>query len=273
MRREAKPDRTSTAPVEMRRGGSPLHSSAAEVSGKKERWPAIDVARGAAIAAMVAYHFAWDLSYLGFIETDVVAHRGWQLFARSIAASFLILVGIGLVLAHGGGVRAPAFLRRLAVIGGAALGITVVTWFVFPDEYIFFGILHCIAVSSVLALPFLRLPAAAVLAVAGFCFAAPSWFTDPRLDAPALAWLGLGSEAPLTNDYVPIFPWFGFVLMGLVAGRHVLPLAARLSAPGRLWTAAWSRGLIWAGRHSLAIYLVHQPVLLGGLLALHQATA
>ncbi len=83
-----------------------LHQSlGVEPTRVRERWPAIDLARGLAIAAMVVYHFTWDLSYVRLIATDIIGHPAWQLFARTIAASFLILVGVGLVLGHGDGVR------------------------------------------------------------------------------------------------------------------------------------------------------------------------
>ena len=108
-------------------------------------------------------------------------------------------------------------------VGGAALAVTVATYFAFPESYIFFGILHCIAVSSVLALPFLRLHPALTLAAAVFCLVAPRIFTNPALDAPWLDWLGLGASDPVTNDYVPIFPWFGLALIGVAAGRLMLP--------------------------------------------------
>ena len=101
---------------------------------------------------MVVYHTAWDLSFLGLIDTNVIGSPGWSLFARSIAASFLTLVGVGLVLAHGGGMRWRPFFRRLGTIAGAALAITLATRVVFPETYVTFGILHCIAAASVLAL-------------------------------------------------------------------------------------------------------------------------
>ena len=119
------------APVISHRAASP-----------QNRFDAVDVARGVAIAAMVIYHFSWDLTALQFIATDVTREPGWRLFARSIATSFLILVGIGLVLAHARGLRRGPFLRRLAKVGGAALLITAVTYAAFPQSYIFFGILH-----------------------------------------------------------------------------------------------------------------------------------
>jgi uncharacterized membrane protein len=250
-----------------------VHTSMSPEAGVQTgRWPALDAARGLAIVAMVVYHVAWDLSFFQLIATDVVGHPAWQMFARTIAASFLALVGIGLVLGHHRGVRWRPFGRRLAVIGAAALAITAATRFAFPEDYIFFGILHCIAVSSVLALPFRRAPVIVLMGAAAFCFAAPFLFTDPALDAPLLDWLGLGAGTPQTNDYVPIFPWFGFVLLGLWAGRLVLPLATREPSASPVWNSPWSRGLIWSGRRSLLIYLVHQPVLLGALFLLAQAT-
>ena len=137
--------------------------NAPALTGSRLRIPALDLARGAALAAMVIYHAAWDLSFLGLIETDIRDHTGWILFARAIAASFLVLVGIGLVLAHASGADAPgwnraASFKRLGMITGAALLVTAGTYAAMPDNFIFFGILHAIAVSSVLALPFLRLP-------------------------------------------------------------------------------------------------------------------
>ncbi len=81
--------------------------------------------------------------------------------------------------------------------------------------------------------------------------------------APTLAWLGLGSSVPITNDYVPVFPWFGMVLAGVAATQALLPAIRRLAR----WRAdaGLGRALVWAGRRSLAIYLVHQPILLGVL--------
>jgi uncharacterized membrane protein len=243
-----------------------------EATDQAGRWPVLDAARGVAIVAMVLYHFAWDLSFFQLIDTDVVGHPAWQMFARTIAASFLTLVGISLVLAHRRGVRWTSFWRRVGVIAAAALAITVVTWFAFPDEYIFFGILHCIAVSSVLALPFLRAPTIVLAGAAVFCFAALFLFTHPGLDGPLLDWLGLGARLPMTNDYVPVFPWFGFVLLGLCAGRRVLPLTARTSPESSMWSTPFAQALIWSGRRSLVIYLVHQPILLGALFLIVQVT-
>lgn len=229
------------------------------------RFEAVDVARGAALAAMAIYHFAWDLSFYGLIATDIGSHPGWSAFARAIAGSFLALVGVSLVLALRGGFRPKPFLRRLAMVGGAALAITIASWFAFPRDFIWFGILHCIAVSSVLGLAFHRLPAWALAALAALALAAPSLLAAPFFDAPALRWIGLMTYFPRTNDYVPLLPWFGMVLIGMAAAKAALNAGvperlARWKADGRAAGA-----LRWMGRHSLIFYLIHQPALLGAL--------
>lgn len=238
---------------------TPLLSQAIAV----QRWDAIDVARGLAILAMIVYHFSWDLSFLQLIETNILQIPAWRWFARGIAGSFLMLSGLGLVLAHAKGFHGRAFLKRLMKVGGAALAVTGATYFAFPDSYIFFGILHCIAVSGVLALPFLRLHPIMTGAAAILCLIAPSMLTDPALDAPWLDWLGLGSTDPVTNDYVPIFPWFGLVLIGVAVGRALLARQETMRLAGWRARDRFSGLLIWAGRKSLPIYLTHQIILLG----------
>lgn len=237
------------------------------------RIAAVDAARGIALIAMAVYHFSWDLSFLQLAAIPVMSDPGWRWFARIIAGSFLFLVGVSLVLAHGTRIRRRAFLKRLAIVSAAAAGVTAATFFAFPASFIYFGILHCIALSSVLALPFLRAPLALLAGTAALCFAAPLLFTAPALDAPWLDWLGLGSRSPPpTNDYVPVFPWFGFVLLGVAAGRLIHRRTLGRLPASRRWTGPLARALIWSGRRSLLIYLLHQPLLLGSLLLLVRVT-
>ncbi|MGL4291597.1 MAG: DUF1624 domain-containing protein [Phreatobacter sp.] len=226
----------------------------------------VDLARGIALIAMFVFHFAWDLSLFRLIDVDIALEPGWRWFARCIAGSFLVLVGFSLVLASRNGIDRKAYLRRLILVAGAAVLVTLGTWFALPHAYIFFGILHHIALASVLALPFLRLPVLAVAGGAITCFALPELVASPLLDARWLAWLGLGRLPLNTADYVPLLPWFGCVLAGMVAARLSLasPLADRLFA----WRPRFgpARLIAWAGRHSLPIYLLHQPVFFGTLL-------
>lgn len=233
------------------------------------RIDAIDLARGVALVAMAIYHLAWDLEFFGYAEPGMTAVGGWRLFARSIASSFLFLVGVSLVLAHRGGISWPPFLKRLAQVAAAAAAISLATWIAVPGSFIFFGILHHIALASLLGLAFLRVPVPLVVIVAIGCAVAPSFLRSGIFDHPALWWIGLSSSNPHSNDYVPLFPWFAAVLVGIVVARLGLDtgLFARLAA---LRTGRWSAPLRWAGRHSLAVYLLHQPVLIAGVWLLAQ---
>ncbi len=244
------------------------HHLAIASSGNGSRSPrlaAVDLARGVAIVAMVAYHTAFDLSANRLIASDVASDLRWKIFARLIAGTFLFLVGVGLVLATRNGFNRSAFLRRLAFVAGGAVLVSVGTWWFDPSTFVFFGILHEIAVASVLALPFLGLPTWLLAPVAAAIIAAPWFLANPFFDAPAFWWLGLSTEPPVTVDYVPIFPWFGVVLAGIVGGRLLL------SHGGALWN--WrpadvaSKALMTAGRWSLAIYLIHQPLIVAAVYA------
>jgi uncharacterized membrane protein len=237
------------------------------------RFPIVDAARGAALVAMFVYHFSWDLSYFRLLDVNVASEPGWRLFARLIAGSFLFLVGVSLVLAARAGLDRAAFLRRLALVAGAAAAITLATWLAFPRSFIFFGILHHIAVASVLALPFLRAPLAVVILAAAVTAAMPFLVQSDVFAHPLLLWTGLASKPPVTNDYVPLFPWFGAVLAGVAVTRLALPRLAS-TRPG-----AWhpngpiGRVLTWGGRRSLWIYLIHQPVLLALVWAVAQGVS
>jgi uncharacterized membrane protein len=225
------------------------------------RFAAIDVLRGVAVVAMVVYHTSWDLRANGFIDADVVNDPPWKIFARTIAGTFVALVGFNLVLATRRGFRPRPYFRRLALLAGAAALVSLATWWQDPDSFVFFGILHCILAASVLALPFLRAPLSVLTIGAILCLLAPHYLAGPAFDTPWLWWLGLTPTPPPTVDYVPILPWFGVLLGGMAAARIVLAGdgAARLAAwapGGRLPRLV---GLI--GRWSLVIYLLHQPII------------
>lgn len=227
----------------------------------KPRLEAIDVARGLALVAMAIYHFAWDLEFFGHVPHAMTAQGGWKLFARCIASSFLFLVGVSLFLGHAKGIRWRPFLRRFVMVAGAAAAISLVTWLAVPGGFIFFGILHQIALASMLGLAFLRLPSIVTIVVAVAVLAAPHFLRSTFFDHPAWWWVGLSSVNPRSNDYVPLFPWFAAVLFGIATARiatHV-GLFERMAS----WRMPnWSRPLQFAGRHSLAVYLIHQPVLI-----------
>jgi uncharacterized membrane protein len=236
----------------------PMHDSTVP---RSARLPPIDVARGVAILAMITYHFAWDLAYHGFVAWDVATDPLWRGYAIVIAASFLAIAGIGLVLASRDGFDGARFSRRVVRIAASAGLVSAVTFLAFPDSFVFFGILHMIALGSVLSLPFLVVPPVATLAVAVVVLLLPRFVSGGVFDVPELAFLGLSTLPPVANDFVPVFPWLAAMLAGVAFGRAIVaglpPVGTEepASAPGRL--------LAWLGRHALAVYLIHQPVLFG----------
>ncbi|SIQ12870.1 Uncharacterized membrane protein [Rhizobium sp. RU20A] len=231
----------------------------------RRRIEAIDMLRGLALVAMAIYHFGWDLDHFGYLERGVTAVGGWKMLARATAGSFLFLAGVGLVLAHGTGtVRWRPFLFRLGKVYAAAALITVATYIAFPQSFIFFGILHAIGTFSLIGLAFLRVPGLVSILLGAAAIAAPFYLRAPLFDTPALWWVGLSTVPPVSNDYVPLFPWIGPFFAGMGLTRL---LAGRVGALGRAAEhAATQTPLKYAasaGRHSLAVYLIHQPVLFG----------
>ena len=233
-----------------------------DVNKARSRLEVIDFGRGAALVAMAIYHFTWDLEFFGYAPPGMTAEGGWRLFARGIASSFLFLVGVSLFLAHARGIRWRSFLKRMAMVAGAAAAISLATWIAVPESFIFFGILHHIALASLLGLAFLRLPALLNLTLAVAAIATPFYLRSAIFDHPALWWVGLSEINPRSNDYVPIFPFFGAVLAGIAAAK--MAESAGIFARWRgVALHRWTRPAQFAGRHSLSVYLIHQPVLIG----------
>ncbi len=238
-----------------------------------QRLDAIDALRGLALLGMFAFHLIWDLGYFELAPPDLPYEPAVMGFGHGVAASFLLLVGASLALAARHGVNRRAYWRRLVVICAAAAGVSAATYWLFPQSFIFFGILHCIALSSLLALPLLRAPLWLVGVIATAALTAPLLIESPLFDAPAFWWLGLGTREPISNDWRPLLPYFGVVLGGLIATRWLL--ARGLPA----WLTNWraqapaTRALVWGGRHSLLVYLVHQPVFFAVVFMVARAVA
>ena len=182
----------------------------------------VDLVRGSAVALMFFFHFCYDLTYFGLVRFDFYHDPFWLHLRSLIVSLFLGVVGVSLHLATRTGLNLRAFLRRLLLIGACAATVSVVTYALFGPRWVFFGILHFITVASVLALPGTRLHYAnLVLGIA--LIALPSVYTHPLFDHPALQWLGLMTHKPPTEDYVPLLPWLGVVLLGLFLGQRLFP--------------------------------------------------
>jgi uncharacterized membrane protein len=230
---------------------------------RARRVDAIDLARGVALVGMGVYHLSWDLADFRLASPTLPFTPEMRLFSHFVASAFLILVGVSLALAHRRGTNPRAFWRRFAIVAGAAALVTAGSFAFAPSEPITFGILHCIAIASLVAWPFVTAPAWASLAMGFAAIVAPQLGRSTLFDPPWLLWLGLGQALPNTLDWRPLMPWAGVVFLGLGVAR--LPGVMKwLCAPNR-WRSqsAPSRAICFAGRHSLPVYLLHQPILIG----------
>ena len=240
--------------------------SGPEPPGRTSRFACLDVARGMALVAMAMFHTGWDLSFLNLLAVDLSSSPLWRGFAQVIAATFLFIAGASLVLASRERIVWPAYGRRLAIIMVAALAVTLATRQVIGEAFVAFGILHHIAVASLIGLAFLRLPLAIVAMAALIALLLPLFAVLPGRGYGAGYFLGLAPEGPASVDYVPLFPWLSAGLSGILAAR----LGLRLAPDG--WWTRWQadrppfRLLAAMGRWSLAIYLLHQPLIFGALM-------
>jgi uncharacterized membrane protein len=211
---------------------------------------------------MVIFHFCFDLAYFGLADFDFYRDPLWLHLRTFILSLFLGLVGVSLVLADRSGLDPNRYLRRLTLLVLSALAISLSTWWMFGQRFVFFGVLHFIACASVLGLVFLRLHRLnLLLGITVIIFAGNTGF--PWFDQPGWRWIGLMTHKPATEDYVPLLPWFGVVLVGLFVGRQMLVVAWVNRLEQTLRSHSVVRVLAYLGKRSLLIYLLHQPLLIG----------
>ena len=231
------------------------------------RYAIVDATRGAAIVLMFVYHFSWDLTYFGFAEFDIFTDWRWVSFARFIAGLILLVMGVSQVLARARAFTARSFFRRLAIIAGAAALVSAGTYMMDPRSYVFFGILHHVALASVLLAGLIHLPNAALAGLGALCLAAPVLSGGAVFHADWLVWLGLSAANVLSVDYLPMIPWFGVPMLGVVVGRWLVAAGPATALLDWQPIGTIARLVRWAGRHSLMLYLIHQPILFGSLYA------
>lgn len=195
---------------------------------------------------MVIFHFSYDLAVFGHVQIEFQKDLLWWAFPRLIVFLFLIAVGLSLRLVHYPEIRWKGFWIRWLKLAVLSMIISITTYHLFPDRWIYFGTLHSIAITSLMVLPFLRYPKIS-LALSAF-FLLPLLFFKW-----SLPWIELPHKS---MDYIPAFPWVGVVFLGIF-------LQYRNFHKVNLPDNRFLHGLGHLGKHSLFIYMVHQPVLYG----------
>lgn len=223
------------------------------------RLQGLDVFRGLAIVLMVCFHFSFDLNNFHYVDFDLKHGLFWHYFRYLIVTMFVFSAGISLHLAHQKGIVYKKVGKRVLILGAASLLVSVGSYTQFPNSWIYFGILHFFLFSSLVGLPFLRLPKISLALAIGILLAYNfSWAN--------MHWLYKILQAPLhlpiyyTEDLANIIPWFGVFLLGSVFAYyklHIMLFHQKIFDKKNKLTATLS----FFGKHSLLIYLLHQPFL------------
>jgi uncharacterized membrane protein len=236
------------------------------------RFDSIDTLRGAAIVWMTVFHFCFDLNQFGYIKQNFYSDAFWTWQRASIVSLFVFCAGVSQSIAVHQGQTTARFWRRWAQVAGCALLVTVGSYWMYPKSFIYFGVLHGIAVMLLVV----RATAGwgrwlwplGALSIAMPFIAARAHFYWPEigfLDDKAFNWLGLISKKPVTEDYAPLLPWLGVMWWGVAVGQLSLARGGawlKVPIPKTLAPAAW------LGRWSLSWYMLHQPVMIGLLMGL-----
>lgn len=222
-----------------------------------KRFWEIDAMRGVAIVLMILFHLAFDLNYFTQYKLDF-GWLFWFLFPRLIAFIFIIVSGIALTLSYN---RSKDPVKKFAMRGlkifSLGLLITAMTFLLFPQETILFGVLHFIGIATILSLPFVKMKKQN-LAIGLLVVLLGVYLDSLSLGLSWLSWI-IPSNF-VTFDYFPLFPWFGVTLIGMATGNSLYPKARRWF---KIRQANRLEGFFaLLGRNSLIIYFFHQPLII-----------
>jgi uncharacterized membrane protein len=240
----------------------------------KNRFIELDIFRGLAIALMIFGHFLWDLDYFGIAPINSIIYIQLQ---RTVPPLFFLLVGICLAVSVNKKNHIKLdekkkyrnhLLQRGVKIFCYGVVLTIVTMLFMPDRPILFGVLQCIGLSIIISVIFLRFKIYNVFI--GLLFLLISIPISQFVVAkPTILHLAVGLHQAnyweYTIDYFPLLPWFGVVLIGLGLGNILYKDNKRRFNFPDLSQNKPVTIFSWLGRHSLAVYLLHQPVIAGAL--------
>ncbi len=219
-----------------------------------KRYIEVDLVRGFAILFMIAFHLSYDLNHFGYIDINIRHGLDWRYFRYLILTLFIITVGISLVLANSKKINLKKTLFRASRLLIASALITLTSYFMNPNMWIYFGVIHFILVGSLVGLLFVQRPYLSL--TVGFII-----ILLYNLGLANMHWLynylqQILHLPPHTEDLVQFVPWFGVLLIGIFIGHK------KWYALG-IKSDRISESLAFLGQHALIIYLVHQPILFG----------
>ena len=237
---------------------------------EQSRFDRIDALRGLAIVWMTVFHFCFDLNHFGFLQQNFYEDPFWTNQRTMIVSLFLFCAGAGQAVAFSRQLSWSRFFSRWKQVAAASILVSVGSYLVYPQSFIYFGILHGIAVMLLvvkLTAKYSKFYLPAGLGIVGLKLALPTLFAQNLLpeffNEKYLNWIGLISRKPITEDYVPLVPWLGVLFIGYGLAEWILKNRAH-------WFTGELKSnfnfLAVLGRWSLSYYLIHQPVLFGAVM-------
>lgn len=219
---------------------------------EKNRVFELDVLRGVAVVLMVVFHFGFDLAEFGYASYRTTVDLEWKVFRSVILSMFLLAVGMSSYLAYVKGINKKKLFKNLAKLSLVSVVISIGSYLAFPHAWIYFGVIHFIVIAIPLSLIFLHIPRIAL--VLGLII----------LTVYPLGYLHMDSFHELgveylhiprfTVDVVSLSPWFAMVLIGIfVMHKNIFNIKLRQNK--------MMKKMSFLGKHSLLIYLLHQPIL------------
>ena len=235
------------------------------------RMDRVDALRGLAMVWMALFHFAFDLNHFGWLSPrqNFYTDPFWTGQRSAIVSLFVFAAGLSQAIAFESGQSWPRFWRRWAQIAVCALLVSAGSALMFPRSWISFGILHGLALMLIVTRGCAPLGGRWLWPLGLAAILLPQWLAHPAFDAPWWQWTGLVTRRPVTEDYAPLLPWLGVMLWGCAAGRWLLAHRSDVLAGA---VPRGVRPLARLGCWSLTFYMLHQPVLIGGLAAWRWAT-
>tara|TARA_Y100000294_G_scaffold124693_1_gene116059 strand:+ start:525 stop:1208 length:684 start_codon:yes stop_codon:yes gene_type:complete len=208
----------------------------------------LDSLRATALVMMLVLNFVTDLNHFGIMNTETGDQWWWM--ARIAASLFVGISGVSYFLAHRLEYDFTKTSGRTKRLIFWAFVITIITYIFEPSAYVRFGVLHLLALASIVAFPVARKPEFAL--GIGLIL-----LIIPLSSNSNLVWLGLRETGFIAVDYFPLNPWLGIFFIGLA-------LASRIYPEGKpLIEIQWPEKWLWFGRNTLTIYVIHQPILIG----------
>lgn len=223
----------------------------------EHRLQIIDLIKGIDIIPMVLFNYSVTLDFFGLIQSPTGLFYQ-KILPMSIASVFIFMSGIAAFVSYernNENFTKKYITRGLRLLFFAAL-ITISTYIFVPQKTIFFGIIHFFAVSSFLIPVFVRHNKLNIIACISIILAG-SYLAQTEFNFSYLFWLGFVPQNLSTFDFFPLIPWMGVILAGIACGGFFVEKTVDLEFKGK-----FSSLFQYLGKHTLTIYMIHQPLLI-----------